>query len=277
MEGDPDANTERWGLLPGFYWYLPVRGAKPGALVLAVHPHEKNDSGNHAILAAEIYGAGRTIFLATNSTWRWRHLVGDTYFYRFWGQSIRFLSAGRLLGQNKRLHIMTDRDTYPLGDEVVVSARLLDEMYRPVVLQELPGEARDDTGSKERIALEPVPQQAGNYKGTFRPKAAGKYEIGIQEAGETPVVSRPFMVKLPSVEFDHPEMNEALLRRLATISGGEFFPLEEIDSVPSRMSQIRESIVTEVEDDLWDSPALLAIFALLVILEWSLRKYRMMV
>jgi hypothetical protein len=72
-------------------------------------------------------------------------------------------------------------------------------------------------------------------------------------------------------------MNEALLRRLATISGGEFFPLEEIDSVPSRMSQIRESIVTEVEDDLWDSPALLAIFALLVILEWSLRKYRMMV
>jgi len=277
MAGDPVANTERWGAMPGLYWYLAVRGPKSGALVLARHPYERNDSGNHPVVAAQIYGAGRTLFLAATSTWRWRHLVGDTYFYRFWGQSIRFLSAGRLLGQDKRLHITTDRSVYQLGSEVMVTARLLDELYRPVELAELEGVARDDAGTESALLLEPVARRAGVYRGMFRPSAAGRFEVGIDDAAGASGGSRSFVVKAPSLEFDHPEMNVSLMRRLAEIFGGEYFPLERIEELPGRLSQIRERIVTEVPDDLWDSPLLLLLFAALVILEWSLRKYRMMI
>lgn len=277
MAGDPVANTERWGAMPGLYWYLAVRGPKPGALVLARHPYERGDFGNHPVVAAQIYGGGRTLFLAATSTWRWRHLVGDTYFYRFWGQSIRFLSAGRLLGQDKRLHITTDRSVYQLGGEVMVTARLLDELYRPVELAELKAVARDDSGSEAALSLEHVARRAGVYRGLFRPSASGRFEVGIDDAAGASGVSRSFVVKAPSLEFEHPEMNVSLMRRLAQISGGEYFPLERIEELPGRLSQIRERVVTEVPDELWDSPLLLLLFAALVILEWSLRKYRMMI
>lgn len=276
MEGDPDENFKRWNLLPGFFWYLPVRGAKPGALTLAVHPYERNDSGNHVMLAAQLYGAGRTIFLASDSTWRWRYLVGDLFFYRFWGQSIRFLSTGRLLGQDKRASLLTDRNTYHLGDDVIITARLLDEFYRPLEVPELTAEAKGE-GSAEKVVLRGIPRRPGNYQGTFRPQAAGPYDFTLQMQGETTPVKRSVMVTVPLFEFDHPEMNELLLRKLAHLSQGHYFNLEEIDQVPGKIRQVRENITTEIEDDLWNSPLLLLLVAILLSAEWILRKKRMMI
>ena len=32
------------------------------------------------------------MFVGTDSTWLWRQNVGDRFFYKFWGQSIRFVA-----------------------------------------------------------------------------------------------------------------------------------------------------------------------------------------
>ncbi|MBI2194001.1 MAG: hypothetical protein HYU36_18660 [Planctomycetes bacterium] len=278
LEGDPEENAKRWRLLPEVFWYLPVRSAKPGALTLAVHPFERNDSGNHVLLAAQIYGAGRTVFLATDSTWRWRNPVGDLYFYRFWGQSIRFLSAGRLLGQSRRIHLLTDRSTYHLGDDVLVTARLLDEFYRPVERPEVAAEVRTPDGGTEKLMLQGVSRRAGAFEGTFRPTSAGPYEVILDRVGEGEAgVSRSFTVTVPLLELDHPELNESLLRKLAEVSRGHYFSLEEIGQIPDKISQRRESSTREEEDPLWDSPLVLILFASLLIVEWILRKRAVMV
>ena len=276
MESGSEQNVKRWNELPGFFWYYPVKGSKSGALTLAVHPFEHDENGPHVILAAQIYGAGRSLFLASSSTWRWRYFSGDLYFYRFWGQSARFLSTGRLLGQNKRLSLLTDRSSYQLGDEVVVTARVLDEFYRPLELSVLNAQTRGPD-SNETVVMKPLPRRPGTYLGIFRPKAAGQFQVEVSRPDDSSMASRSFMVQIPSLEHDHPEMNEALLRRIAKLSSGQFFLIEDISDVVGKITQIRESIVTEIEDDLWDSPLLLLLFAFLVITEWILRKRRMMI
>ncbi|MDP6506975.1 MAG: hypothetical protein QF886_25340, partial [Planctomycetota bacterium] len=276
LETESPNNYQRWKEMPGLYWYLPVMDAKPGALKLAVHPFERNDNGNHVILAAQIYGAGRTIFLASTSTWRWRYLAGDMLFYRFWGQSIRFLSAGRLLGQNKRVSLLTDRKSYQLGEQVVISARILDELFRPVEKSEVEVEARGPSEEPVKIVLANIPKRPGVFQGSFRPGEAGNFQVGFADR-EIDAVGRAFSVAVPALEFEHPELNESLLMRISSISSGDYYPFTKIEEVPGRIAQIRENIVTESADDLWDSPFLLLLLTTFLAAEWILRKKRMMI
>ncbi|MDA1141143.1 MAG: hypothetical protein O3B01_21465 [Planctomycetota bacterium] len=275
LEADPVKNAQRWSEMPGFYWYLPVQQARSGSQVLMEHPYDKNEFGNYPLLAVQIYGAGRSAFLAAASTWRWRNFFGDLYFYRFWGQSIRFLSTGRLLGQNRRATLVTDKNTYQLGDEVLISARLLDELYRPLEQPEINLQIRVNEG-QETLSLKPVPRRPGTYKGTYLPQYSGQH-MAIIELEAEEAVSRVFAVTKPSLEFDRAETNESLLRRLATLSGGHYFSLDQIGEVPGKISQLQENIVTEEEDELWDSPFFLLLFSGLLICEWVLRKRRMMI
>ncbi|MDA0838702.1 MAG: hypothetical protein O2857_13055, partial [Planctomycetota bacterium] len=101
--------------------------------------------------------------------------------------------------------------------------------------------------------------------------------MAIIELEAEEAVSRVFAVTKPSLEFDRAETNESLLRRLATLSGGHYFSLDQIGEVPGKISQLQENIVTEEEDELWDSPFFLLLFSGLLICEWVLRKRRMMI
>ena len=37
-------------------------------------------------------GNGKVLYMGTDSAWRWRKGVEDTYHYRFWGQVVRWMS-----------------------------------------------------------------------------------------------------------------------------------------------------------------------------------------
>ena len=77
---DPARNLRIWQSLPGFFWYHPIDRLKPAAVALLEHPTEGNPEGKFPLLAAQFYGRGRVLFLATDSTWRWRYQQGDRYF-----------------------------------------------------------------------------------------------------------------------------------------------------------------------------------------------------
>ena len=48
------------------------------------------------VICFQFVGPGRVLFHAIDSTWRWRLGAGDTYFARYWVQTIRFLARGKL-------------------------------------------------------------------------------------------------------------------------------------------------------------------------------------
>ncbi len=84
MLGDDETENEViWQDLPGFYWQAPVVKAKAGTTVLAVNANRSNASGRLPILVTSRAGAGKVLYMATDSAWRWRRGVEDLYHYRF--------------------------------------------------------------------------------------------------------------------------------------------------------------------------------------------------
>ena len=92
------------------------------------------------------------LFHATDETYRWRYRVGDTYFARYWIQSIRYLCRAKLLAAGRAAELATDRDEYRRGEAVELRVRFLDDSLAPqaddgvlVVLQREGGERRNVT------------------------------------------------------------------------------------------------------------------------------------
>ena len=88
--GDSPTDAQQiWSKLAPLYWLVPIDQLKPGAQVLA------EGQGKPAI-CFQYFGAGRVLFHAIDSTWRWRAGGSDNYFARYWVQMIRFLAHGKL-------------------------------------------------------------------------------------------------------------------------------------------------------------------------------------
>jgi hypothetical protein len=86
------------------------------------------------------------------------------------------------------------------------------------------------------------------------------------------VAEAGFVVQGEPLELQEPEMNRDLLQRVALASGGAYLDLAELDRLPERIGDRSERRVTRTERPLWDTPLPLAIFSLLLVGEWTLRK-----
>ena len=278
LNPDEEQNAGVWKGLPGSFWYFPALKLKPGAVSLLDHPSEGNENGKYPLVAVQFYRGARTMYVGFDSTWRWRFMVGDLHFGRFWGQAIRFLSSGRLLGENKRLNVATDKSTYVLGQKVIVQARSLDRFYEPLKADELPANVASDEFKEKALALKAVPGNPGMFRGEFTPASPGKYTVSIKSgSGATAAESSASMVvRMPDLEYDKPGMNADLLRKVAKVSGGNYFPIHQVSAIPAELDKLREEYTSEEQHDIWDSPWLLGLFAALVIVEWAVRKRKML-
>lgn len=282
LEPDKAMNVELWedndgreDGLPGVFWYYPAKKSKPGATVLSVHPRSGNKYGPYTLMAAQNYGRGRVYFTAIDSSWRWRYLVGDRYFYTHWGEVIRYLRGGRLIG-SKRYNLYVSKPSYSIGDKVELSARIYDAEFQPIQDASYPCEI-DAPGEKhETVDLKAIPGKPGQYEGSYKPVDPGGYSatIGPTLLGdEKDRSTTPFTVRLPMVEFDEPIMNRKSLEMVASKTKGKFLTLGEIDQLPKMIQQTGDLVSVESrEDDLWDSPLFFILFMLLITAEWIVRK-----
>lgn len=77
------------------FWYCRGVVAAEGAEVLATHPKARGDDDKPLpIMAAGRHGAGRTLYIGSDETWRWRGGVGDpTRHARFWAALLHDLAT----------------------------------------------------------------------------------------------------------------------------------------------------------------------------------------
>lgn len=283
MKLDPNdqVNENLWeanspDALPGLFWFFQVKRAKPGAQVLAEHPTAKNSQGKpFPLVATQPYGRGRTLFVATDETWRWRFIRGDRYFYAFWGEAIRFLRGGKLLG-GKRYDVKTDKPIYTLTDRVKIEAIVRDEQYNPVTDEHYPATIETPSGVKVEIEMTLDKEKKGTYRADYTATEVGVYQIwvGPDVIGEEKERAyATFEVKMPTREFEDPLMDRKSLERIAVATHGTFLPLYDLDQLPDKVNQPSEVMKPESkEKDLWNSPGVFLLFALLITLEWVLRK-----
>jgi len=272
-----EENSRLWQNLPGLFYYFPAQKLKPGAAALLEHPTEGNEHGRYPLAAVQFYRSGRIMYVGIDSTWRWRFMRGDTYFGRFWGQAIRFLSSSRLLGANKRLSVAADKAAYILGRKVILHARSLDRFYEPTRASKLAATLASADFKEEKLELKAVAGSHGIFRGEFTPAAPGKYTVTITTGPGGPAeASCSFTVRMPALEYDSPGMDAGTLRRIAGASGGRYFLLPEIDRISDELEKLREEYTSEEQHDIWDTPLLLIFFAALIVTEWAVRKRKML-
>ncbi len=112
------------------YWWSDVCVPKRAAEVLAYHPtakgppdKERGDKApeRQALVVTQFVGAGRSMFLGFNETWRWGFREDQAHYNQFWIQTIRYLSGSR----RDHVELFLDQETpYRRGDPIKVDGAL---------------------------------------------------------------------------------------------------------------------------------------------------------
>ncbi|MFT5289611.1 MAG: hypothetical protein ACI82F_001677 [Planctomycetota bacterium] len=278
LDADVENNRRLWEDpegLRGFFWYSPVRRAKPGAQVLLRHPSDRNPATNdpYPLLVVGYFPQGRTMFLGVDSTWMWRYHYGDRYHEVFWRNAIRWLALGRLKGGDRRFHLETARSRYDLEERIVLDARVLDEDYRPSEETTQTVQWSGPDGRESELQLVRAEDRPGIYRGGFDADRPGLYRAWIEADGKR-ASSIEFEVRLPSRELTDPSPDPEAMALVAQKTGGLAVSLANLNTLLPGFGggeERREPISSRLQDA-WDHWATLLLALGLLSTEWILRK-----
>jgi hypothetical protein len=271
-----EASQQLFEALPELYWLAQTLGPRPGAETLLEHPTRQTLTGAMPVAVFARYGAGKVFFLATDDTWRWRRHSGEYLHDVFWVQLVRMLRTSEDLGEDRRLRLTTDRDTYALAERVearveIADAELLAAMSDQTVLTLLDAQG----AAAAELRADRLDAAASVFEVSFVPPHAGTFRIRCPEiaprAGDRPATAS-FRVKPADLEAARPEADHELLGRIAEYTGGQLVDLDQLPQAFARIPDRSVRIPDDITEPLWDSKLALILFVLLITTEWILRK-----
>jgi hypothetical protein len=281
------ASQQIWAGFKGVYSYFPVQGAKPGAAVLARFSDPRSGQGEDRApyLLTQFYGSGRVFYMGSGEMWRLR-AVDDTHFEHFYTKLIRHVSQGRLLRGSSRGVLLVGQEQYLLGNTVEIRAQLTNAQLHPL---EAPGVTvqviHQESGSGQTVNLVPDPTRIGTFTGQFNVLKEGSYrlELPVPESDDERLV-QTIRVRIPKLESETPQRNDALLSKIAKSTEGEYYlGIEQAvlgagdkKPLPSLLKdRTRTSVLTEAPNPEWKEHWLRWImFGLcgVLFLEWLIRR-----
>ena len=100
-------------------------------------------------------------------------------------------------------------------------------------------------------------------------------------SGEEKVIDPiPFRIVTPSSETESFWLNEKLLKEIATLSGGKYYRLDELQTLPVDLPAVSKKVeFNGPPEPLWDATPMLRwlallLPALLLTVEWGIRKWK---
>ncbi len=278
FNADPIRNRAILTSLPGMYWSFPVTRARPGAVVLARHgdPRMQNQYGRHVLLASQLYGPGRTVFIGFDSTYRWRYLAED-YFDGFWARLVDRVGRNKALGGRFPFQVNLGKSVYRVGDRVSVSIRYTDPAATAEA-SELAAELEIAGQPPDPLRFDRVPDDPTLLTAAFTAEQAGAYTLRVVPATAVDlgsgirVSTTTFRVEPPRREVDEPSLNRPLLADLARVTGGRVFELSQASQLDAAIPMREVTRTIETRDELWDAPLIFATIVLALTAEWILRK-----
>ncbi len=279
-----EMNPQLWASLPGHTWGL-VGTTKGEATTLAsvipagTEPTLETER-NNAIIARQQVGFGQVLWIGVDSTWRWRHRVGDLHHHRFWGQLVRWGARFKALSKNEFVAFGPELPTVETGADALIRAafsrqflerfsalqpraiisRLDDPQHTPVMTLDLRG----------------VEGRPLDFEGNAAGLRPGDYRIRLDaengDLGPEPIVAELQVLESPTSELSDLSANDELLASLAESTGGRLFRPEDVDELPGVFRDVSESTTLRREVSLWDHWPILLVFFGLLTGEWVLRK-----
>ncbi|HET6196685.1 MAG TPA: hypothetical protein VFE12_13060 [Acetobacteraceae bacterium] len=273
LSGDPKENARIWESFPGFHWHAAALRVRAGATALAVHRTESSQYGRYPLIATRGFGAGKVLFLGTDSVWKWREGVEDLYHYRFWGQVARWMAYQRQMaaGESMRLFYAPDRPV--AGSKVILNANVMDASGSPLDSGTVVATITDPTGENQVLRLKREQEgEWGLFRSQFAPERGGNYKVSLscRETGsrldtEIQVAARERERKgMPA----RPEIVEELVR----VTGGKIVTEANTSDVLDSILSLPEPAPVERRFLLWSNPWWGGLVVLLMGIFWVGRK-----
>lgn len=271
LEKNESLNQKAWQSMP------PLRGLNVGLIPVKgaqILAHRESSSGKYPVLVAGRVGAGRSMIIATDSSWNWNFLrVGaggsGRYYQKFWENIIAWMTGEP---ETRRLQVATDKEKYREHETVRVHIKVLREDYNAdsgvpldLVVDSIPGQqewARQSLQADHR----------GEAQFEFSPQREGFYSVRVTSpslSGEA-----RFSVASSKAEFQKPRVNEQFLKAISRVTGGTHQVLGEAPSLAklSFPNPIIEADTSARWISLWDNWGSYGLILGLLSLEWWVRR-----
>ena len=276
LDADRETNGELWEGMPDIADFQYVGAVKPGAVTLL----EAEVRGTaQPLLVHQRFGRGQVYVLASGGTWRWQMQLPseDQRHETFWRQILHALVSAT----PERVTLTAERPYYVDEDEVVLRARVRDGGFEPVgdasVELSVSGDAvAGDPVAAEPMVMQPVAGEPGAYEATVTADAAGLYRFEARASLAEETLGRAdYSVRRSTGISEHfrIQQDRPLLERLASLTGGRYFTLGQLDELPETIRFSEAGIVERELLDLWNMSFVFLLLLLLKAGEWVLRLF----
>ena len=267
---------ELWESLPPVSSLNPITRIKPGATSLLTGGSE-GDRATQVVLAYHRYGRGKVIVLPIQDSWIWQmHAevdLEDQTHETFWRQLLRWLTDG----VPDRVGARGEREVVEPGQSVGISAEVSDSAYVEINSGSVVASILTPGGDSLTVPLDWALDQDGRYDGSFTTSEPGLYEVSVQanRGADTLGTALTYVHAAPSDdEYFDASMRGTTLQRIADETGGLFYTLDDVASLPEDISLTGAGVTLTEERDLWDMPILLILLLSLMAGEWGYRRMR---
>jgi uncharacterized membrane protein len=275
LEKKAESNQKIWQSLPPLSGLNLGLVPKPDANVL-VEFKSSNGKPSHPVLVTTQMGKGRSVVMATDSSWNWNfRSVGEggsgRYYQRFWNNVIAWMTHAP---ETRLLRLETDKERYQEGEEVLIKFKTLKEDYTPSAGEKVNLTIVKVTGEREKHMLESDKNGDGGFQ--FLPDREGFYsaQVEVERKGEKVSDSISFGVLGENAEFDRPLVNDALLKNVAKITGGQYVVLDETKDLTSYQFENPEVLVQTKRKtfSLWNNWWSYGLLVGFLMLDWWTRR-----
>lgn len=275
LETNPEENDNVWTRVAPLDRIPPLVGPRPGATVLMTLSDTRSRIGPFPLVAWQRYGTGKCMLMGTDRMWLLRFKTGDKYHWRVWSQCIQFLTLSRLMGENKRIRLETDRATYPVDGQVQLYAHLLDDHYEPIMqsgfdINVIPVDIRG--AEAQRVTLRPDAANPGLFEGYFSPSRPGRYRVEANAGDRELSNTTEFQATDVKPEMAKTEMQIGPLRRIAELSHGQCLDMLNMHKLESLLNRKPYEMTHTTERPLWDNGWVLVLLVALMGAEWMVRR-----
>jgi hypothetical protein len=276
LADSPATNLELWRSLPPIRWILHMPDLRLGVRSLIETVGNGADGAAPSpVVCLQFVGAGRVLFQATDESYLWaRYRGSDTYYERYWIQTIRYLSRAKLLGTSRAIELASDRAQYFRGESVPLHVRFFDERMAPVADDGVVVVVEQEGGRRQRIKLHRDLMRRGIFEGMVSNLAEGAYRAWIAAPTmEDTAPTDEFVIVPPPGERARLAMDVDDLRLAAKTSQGRFFSVKVADRLLSALPAGRQVRIESLPSTpVWNSPLLAGLFVCLLTIEWLARR-----